>query len=532
MIVDTGSPVTAFPCSQCLNCGASENHIDSLFYEQCSSTFQKLGCDDCLYGNCNWLHKKECNIVLRYAEWSSWHAFEAQDSCYIGGIHTKGLDTDGAPGTSFVDPRHAAEFRFDLKFGCQTRVSGLFRTQLADGILGMDKRQSSLWHQMAATGTIPNQSFSLCFSRSSHAAHKGTESGAMSLGGASPSLHKTPMVYAQGDRGGGYWRIQIRKAYLRQGNSGDSAANPNKAKVKEISGAEEYKLSSQSIIIDSGSTDSFFYSAFAPYFEAAFKDMTGRKYTTTLQKLTQAEVDAMPTILFQLYGDVSRNKQVVNGNKHATTVTGLADGLDPDHPYDVILAIPPSHYFEKDPRSGKFVARFFTNGHSMSVLGANAIMGHDVFFDGRNHVFGFAESDCDYSAITKEVYPKNIPDEVEYPTCIVNAIAHTRRPICVSWTCQLFVTAIMIYGVFRVCKWIKRRRNGSVEFEEEYEKISASELEMQSPPSALKGDATYRDDDAEGNGNGLEGSDSYDDGIGLQVLGSDSDDDSVEGVLS
>lgn len=527
VIVDTGSPVTAFPCSQCLNCGVPNHHIDTLFYEQCSSTFTKLGCSDCLFGDCNgWFHKDRCNIVVRYAEWSSWHAYEVQDSCYIGGLHTKGLDTDGTPDTSPVDPLHAAAVRVDLKFGCQTRVSGLFQTQLADGIMGMDQARSSLWKQMYNAKTISSQAFSLCFSRSGHASNKGTESGAMSLGGSNPALHKTPMVYATSSRGRGYFRVQVRKVYLREGNSGDSAANPKLAKVVEIGGADEYKIDSKTVIVDSGSTDTYFYSKFGPYFEAAFEKMTGTKYTNRLQKLTQEQVDAMPTILFQLYGDIARNKAVIKGNKSTGTVTGLSGVWDHDHPYDVILAVPPSHYFEYDGKNDRYAARFFTNGHSMSVLGANAIMGHDVLFDGDHGVIGWSESDCDYTKLTKEVYPKKVPEEVEYPTCLVDAIAHTRIPICVSWQCQLFVTALMVFGVYHLCKRVRKIRAGAVDNEEEYEKLAASELEMQTPPSALAADSPYDEND-----DGLGGSGSYDDGIGIHVAGSESEG-SVEGVLS
>ena len=37
-----------------------------------------------------------------------------------------------------IDPVDASQFAFELKFGCQTSITGLFVTQLADGIMGME----------------------------------------------------------------------------------------------------------------------------------------------------------------------------------------------------------------------------------------------------------------------------------------------------------------------------------------------------------------------------------------------------------
>jgi hypothetical protein len=84
-------------------------------------------------------------------------------------------------------------------------------------------------------------------------------------------------------------------------------------------------------------------------------------------------------------------------------VTGLAgEALDNENPYDIILAIPPSHYMEYDGKNSKYVARFYNDEHGGSVLGGNAIMGHDVFFDIDNKRIGWAESKCDYSDLVKE----------------------------------------------------------------------------------------------------------------------------------
>lgn len=125
VIVDTGSGVTAFPCSDCHDCGVPKYHSDGLFEEGLSSTFEALDCKDCLRGRCR---GEECRINMSYQEGSSWTAFEAVDDCYVGGMHNKITVDD--KGSDFLDPFHAPAFKFGLKFGCQTHLTGLFITQV------------------------------------------------------------------------------------------------------------------------------------------------------------------------------------------------------------------------------------------------------------------------------------------------------------------------------------------------------------------------------------------------------------------
>ena len=125
VIVDTGSGVTAFPCQGCNDCGVPKYHADALFAQDESSTFQTLDCSTCYRGHCS---GNVCSISMSYQEGSSWGAFEALDNCYVGGMHSQVTIDD--KGTDAMDPFHAPAFAFGLRFGCQTRLTGLFITQV------------------------------------------------------------------------------------------------------------------------------------------------------------------------------------------------------------------------------------------------------------------------------------------------------------------------------------------------------------------------------------------------------------------
>ena len=109
VIVDTGSHYTAFPCTGCSQCG---QHTDAYWDLKNSSTakISKCGKDPCSFGQ-------------SYSEGSSWKAFKVVDKFWVGGVDVKQLD--------------GGDKAIDFMFGCQTSETGLFRTQLADGIMGM-----------------------------------------------------------------------------------------------------------------------------------------------------------------------------------------------------------------------------------------------------------------------------------------------------------------------------------------------------------------------------------------------------------
>jgi hypothetical protein len=150
----------------------------------------------------------------------------------------------------------------------------------------------------------------------------------------------------------------------------------------------------------------------AASFTAVFEKLTGRKYSNTAWSLTEEELEAFPTIIFQLESTANDNP-----GKDPNTTPGLAGSFDEKNPYDVLVAVPPSHYMEYDPSEDKYTPRFYIEKSGDSgTLGANTMMGHDVLFDAENGRIGWAESSCDYTGLLSENgYDFSITGEMEEP---------------------------------------------------------------------------------------------------------------------
>lgn len=152
VIVDTGSGVTAFPCQSCSDCG-SKYHVDAYFQESKSSSFHKFTCDQCVGARCSTSSYNSndsnayCHLSVSYQEGSMWDAYQANDVTYVGGMHDQSITSSSGSGTGTgnsnaengeklhgllhgEDPKDAPDFTFDMTFGCQTKITGLFKTQL------------------------------------------------------------------------------------------------------------------------------------------------------------------------------------------------------------------------------------------------------------------------------------------------------------------------------------------------------------------------------------------------------------------
>ena len=422
LIVDTGSHYTAFPCQPCNNCGEGF-HADSYFNPDASQSFHKLGCGHCTEDlNKSCAAHGDCNFSQSYAEGSSWSAFQARDLFYCGYNHAQDLviDNGDRDRNRQLQIQHQRQLptEYDLNklndkysipfiFGCQNSLTGLFKTQLADGIMGMSANEVTLPKQLYNNGKIEHNMFSMCFRRNVKQDKNGVTAGVLTLGGVDKRLERSPMVYAAARVRDthGWYAVHVKKIWLRSGGgSTQSAKGGIEATYDLISDDAKTLNSGDGIIVDSGTTDTYLRSSLGSAFKDAWKDMTGMAYSNHKMKLTREQVLQMPTILIQMtsrdYTGDSSSDQAIDMDD---VPVGLAGHLSKDSPGDILLAIPATHYMEYTIEDDAYTPRVYFTERSGGVLGANAMLNHDVLFDWENERVGFAESNCDYDELMQGV---------------------------------------------------------------------------------------------------------------------------------
>ena len=126
VILDTGSSIMSVPCENCSHCGT---HLDPVFNVTASSTAVDT-------------HE---TFSQSYTEGSSLHGTFVEDFICIGNECEKnGIE------------------RLKFKFGCANRMTNLFRTQLADGIMGMANDSKTFLSYLMEHHRVDHELFTLC----------------------------------------------------------------------------------------------------------------------------------------------------------------------------------------------------------------------------------------------------------------------------------------------------------------------------------------------------------------------------------
>ena len=337
----------------------------------------------------------KCVFSQAYTEGSSWSAYESIDKVFVGG--TQLLDDDS-------NPNGNNHFRGDFMFGCQTQESGLFVTQLADGIMGMSNHPMTYPQVMYDQGKLEHNMFSLCFRRELHVSKRGIVAGRITLGGIDTRADHAPMVYAKNVATNGWFTVFVKSIYIRHNGGQNAKADVGMDQKVQKLDVDVYEINSgKGVIIDSGTTDTYLHASIAKQFELAWDTATEGRWKFSNDRsiaLDGDELLRLPTILIQMaaYGEFALPNEKLAG------LSG--EGVDPDSPQDVILAIPASHYMEYAAPTGgaggvgqgkgTYTPRIYFTEKQGSVIGANAMQAHNVLFDREHGRIGFAESSCEY----------------------------------------------------------------------------------------------------------------------------------------
>nr|CCA17657.1 conserved hypothetical protein [Albugo laibachii Nc14] len=327
VILDTGSGLTAFPCDKCVDCGT---HTDPKFDATKSTSINFVQCK--YEEGCDTCRDNLCVIHQRYSEGSMWEAVVMQDLIWVGNV-----DSDRA---EMIMRRYGIRF----KFGCQTRETGLFITQVENGIMGLGIGRNNIATEMYKAKRVEEHKFALCF---------GQKGGSFVIGGVDYSHHTTKIAYTPlAKHGTSNYPIEVKD--VRIGG------------ISLQVDAEHFK-SGRGAIVDSGTTDTYFPSAAATPFQEAFKRITGVEYNENKMNLTPEMVETLPNVSLIIAGE---------------------DGEDFE------ISLNASDYILNDSNHHFFGTLHFSERRG-AVLGASIMMGYDVIFDLEKKRVGFAEATCD-----------------------------------------------------------------------------------------------------------------------------------------
>mgnify|MGYP000214415144 CR=1 FL=1 len=320
VIVDTGSTVTAFPCVGCTNCGS---HMDIYFDYRNSNTSRVVTCHEGVH--CSSCHNDKCGYSQGYAEGSSIAGYLVED--YFGFGNNQ-------------------EVRF--VFGCHTKETNMFRSQKADGIMGLGftrRNKGTLVDALYENEIVSTDVLGLCL---------GKTDGFMTVGGFNSSNHLEPIK----------WVPMHENPFY--------SLTVSDIKVGGVS----LEVDNQDTIIDSGTTFAYLSTSSFNAFSSEFYE-----YCSDPSSCIGEVQNIASENCFRLNGTLDKFMEsfpvislVVNG----TSIEWL-----------------PQNYLVNWPEfPNVYCVGVYRNYGRQNVLGAVFMRGQDVVIDRGTERIGFAHSEC------------------------------------------------------------------------------------------------------------------------------------------
>lgn len=222
----------------------------------------------------------------------------------------------------------------------------------------MSTHPESILTEMHARGSIHRRSFSLCLA---------WNGGTLSLGGYRSIDHVEAMRFTDLVNDKGMYAVRVREVRVGE---------------EPLADAARFFNAGRGAIVDSGTTDTYFPGMLQHAFLVAWRNITGKSYSNAKQFFSYQEFRALPTITIVLMGGCE-------------------------------WVLQPEYFFEPSRENGEvirtdvkwtgtrqFTSRVYLDEPKGAVLGANAMMGHDILFDVEQNRIGIARSICVFNPDT------------------------------------------------------------------------------------------------------------------------------------
>jgi len=398
VILDTGSTLTAVPCANCAVCG---EHMDPGYDPAASSTAHYIECEDterCSPKRCKGTH---CSYEQGYSEGSRLAGVYLHDQFWIG--------LNGEP------------YAVDFKFGCHDLETNLFKTQLADGIMGLAARDNTIVSVLQQAHQLPHFIFTLCL---------GQTGGQLVVGGVNATLHTGPMVYMPMTSSSVFYKVVFEDI--------------------RIDGTAIGAGGMGSTIVDSGTTFTYIPSSAYRKFKTAFEAACAGGACGERKSVYPSEPACFKLGLLEDHPDFSA----------LPTMSLVFSGLE--------VSISPSRYLYDDTDDPTLwcVGILDNAGSSGSVIGANVMRGYDVAFDRENARIGWAPAICsEYDEPCQDCNVHHAPIVDETPISIIIGAS--------------LLVGIVVFGAIALL-WVayKRTRRGG------FARLPPMTVEMQDGVSA------------------------------------------------